>query len=137
MPLWPSWSRLTLTPRPRQRRRSLPQTPRPAQAPAGEALPADELRAIRRLIEEQRAEGARRETQVQTLERLVRGEDLTPPTSTQPAEPVRPRSEDFQSHEEYVEAVADFKASEKVAAFRQEQQQERQQTQQRQQLLSA
>ena len=120
----------------------LAQDPAPAReaAPTPEPTHADELKALRTMIEqrdsERAAREAQRDTQVQTIERLMRGEDLTPPKDAKPAEPVRPKAEDFQSHEEYVEAVADFKASEKVAAFRQEQQQERQQTQHREQLLS-
>jgi len=116
-----------------------PSPPREA-APPPEPTHADELKALRTMIEQRDSERAAREAQrdgqLEQVTKLLRGEDLTPPKDATPAEPVRPKAEDFQSHEEYVEAVADFKASEKVAAFRQEQQQERQQTQQREQLLS-
>jgi len=120
----------------------LAQDPAPAReaAPTPEPTQADELKALRTMIEQRDSERAAREAQrdakTDTLERLIRGEDLTPPTDAKPAPPTRPKAEDFQSHEEYVEAVAEFKADEKVSAFRQEQQQERQTQTQREQLLS-
>ena len=108
--------------------------------PAPESTHADELRALRTMIEsrdqERAAREAQRDTQLATMERLVRGEDLTPPAATTPAAPVRPKAEDFTSHEEYVEAAADWKATEKLDAFRAEQHHARQQEAQRAQLQS-
>ena len=63
------------------------------QPPAPEPTHADELRALRTMIEsrdqERAAREAQRDTQLATMERLVRGEDLTPPAATTPAAPVR------------------------------------------------
>ena len=117
-----------------------PQADAPQTHAAPEPTHADELRALRTMIEsrdqERAAREAQRDTQLATMERLVRGEDLTPPAATTPAASVRPKSEDFSSHEEYVEAAADWKATEKLDAFRAEQHHARQQEAQRAQLQS-
>ena len=120
----------------------LAQDPAPAREPAPPPEPthADELKALRTMIEqrdqERAAREAQRDTQVQTIERLVRGEDLTPPKDAKPAAPVEPKAEDFEDHETFVRAAARFEAKQEVDAERQARQQAEQQTQQRQQLLS-
>jgi hypothetical protein len=116
------------------------QAPAPDAAPAPEPTHAAELRALRTMIEsrdqERAAREAQRDTQLATMERLVRGEDLTPPAATTPAATVEPKAEDFASHEDYVRAAARFEAKQEVDAERQAQQQARQQEQQRAQLQS-
>ena len=73
----------------------LAQDPAPAReaAPTPEPTQADELKALRTMIEQRDSERAAREAQrdakTDTLERLIRGEDLTPPTSTKAPPPCR------------------------------------------------
>jgi hypothetical protein len=98
--------------------------------------PDDELKALRRLIEERDREramqDARRDAQLDTTLRVLRGEEVTPSPAAPAGPPARPTAEAFDSHDAYVEAVAEWKAEQKLTAFRQEQQQAQQATQQHQ-----
>lgn len=106
-------------------------------APAPEPSQTDELRALRRMAEEQRQEAARQAGQMETVTKLLRGEDLLPPAEAKPAARVRPKSEDFATWDEHVEALTEWKAEqkseEKVAGLRQELQQKEQQAEQERQ----
>ena len=109
----------------------VPPEPEPSPPPAPEPSQSDELRALRRMAEEQRQEAARQAGQMETVTKLLRGEDLTPPANEKPAPLVRPKNEDFTTFEEYEDArdtyfktVAKQEAAQEIAAFRQEQQRE-------------
>jgi hypothetical protein len=102
-----------------------------APPPPATAPPADELAALKRLIEERAARDAQRETQVDTMLRVLRGEEVPPPPTAPAGPPPRPKAEDFASQEAfdaafdtYIDARADWKAEQKVTAAQQATQQQ-------------
>lgn len=120
----------------------LPREPAPAReaAPPPEPTQADELQALRTMIEareqDRAAREAKRDARTDTLERLIRGDELTPPADAKPAPPVAPAAEDFEHHEEYVRAAARFETTQALAADRAARLVEQRAEAQRQQLVS-
>lgn len=117
--------------------------PAPTREAAPTPAPEDDLSALKRMVEareardkEREARDAHRDARTDTIERLIRGDDLTPPTDAKPAAPVRPKAEDFEVHEDYVHAAARFETTQALEADRAARLEEQRAQTQRQQLIS-
>jgi hypothetical protein len=119
---------------------SLPTPATPPRAPSSPPQePPDDLAALRRLIEareakdrEREVKDAQRDAQLETTMRFLRGEELPTAPATPAAPPARPDGAAFTSQDDYLEALADWKAEQKLTAFKEEQQQAQQVRQQQQ-----